>query len=250
MKKAVQLNPYYWVNQDALGNAYFRLGDYSRALEAFQQITALEPDIGVGYENVGNVYLQAGKYQEAIPYFEKALKIEPYFSTYSNLGTAYFYAKQFPRAVEMFEKAAALNPNETVTAVNLADAYRSAGQKDKASDTYQKAISLGYKELQTNPQDANAMSEIALSYANLGNNQQAETFIKRARAIDQNSVDYIYSEAEVYALLGKPADALKALQDALVKHYPAESAEQDVELDSLRSKPEFETLIKKYSTKK
>ena len=245
LQKAVQLNPYYWVNQDALGNAYFRLGDYSKALVAFQQITVLEPDIGVGYENIGNVYLQQGRYQEAIPYLQKALKIEPYFTTYSNLGTAYFDAKQFPQAVEMFEKAAALTPNETITAVNLADAYRSAGQKDKASDTYQKAISLGYKELQTNPQDANVMSEIALSYANLGNSQQAEIFIKRARAIDKNSVDYIYSEAEVYALLGRTANALKALQDALEKHYPAESAEQDVELDSLRANPEFAALIKK-----
>lgn len=250
LKKAVQLNPYYWVNQDALGNAYFRLGDYSKALVAFQQITVLEPDIGVGYENVGNVYLQQGRYQEAIPYLQKALKIEPYFTTYSNLGTAHFYAKQFPQAVEMFEKAAALTPNETVTAVNLADAYRSAGQKDKAGEQYQKAISLGYKELQTNPQDANVMSELALSYANLGNSQQAETFIKRARAIDKNSVDYIYSEAEVFALLGRTDDALKALKDALEKHYPAESAEQDVELDSLRENPEFAALIKEYIGKK
>jgi eukaryotic-like serine/threonine-protein kinase len=250
LQKAVQLNPYYWVNQDALGNAYFQLGDYAKALAAFQQITSLEPDIGVGYENIGNVYLQQGKYQEAIPYLQKALKIEAYFTTYSNLGTAYFAAKQFPQAVEMFEKAAALSPNETITAVNLADAYRSADQKDKASGQYQKAISLGYKELQTNPQDANVMSELALSYANLGNSQQAETFIKRARAIDKNSVDYIYSEAEVYALLGRTADALKVLQDALEKHYPAESAEQDVELDSLRANPEFAALIKRFSTKK
>ena len=106
----------------------------------------------------GYVNLQQGKYQESIPYFQKALQIEPYFTTYSNLGTAYFNLKQYPQAVEMFEKTAALNPNDTMTAVDLADAYRSAGQKDKAHDTYQRAISLGYKELQTNPQDASVMS--------------------------------------------------------------------------------------------
>ena len=250
LQKAVQLNPYYWGNQNSLGNAYFQLEDYPKALTAYQRITELEPDIDAGYENVGNVYLQQGRYQESIPYFQKALQIEPYFTTYSNLGTAYFNLKQFPQAVEMFEKAAALNPNETTTTVNLADAYRSAGQKDKARDSYQRAISLGYKELQTNPQDANAMIEIALSYANLGDGQQAETFIKRARAIDKNNVEYIYIQAEIYALLGKNAEALKALQDSLEKHYPAESAEQDVELDNLRANPEFAALIKKYAAKK
>jgi len=250
LQKAVQLNPYYWVNQDALGKAYFQLGDYPKALASFQQITVLEPDTDVGYENVGNVYLQQGKYQESIPYFQKALQIEPYFSTYSNLGFAYFGLKQFPQAVEMFEKASALAPNETTTTVNLADAYRSAGQKDKAHDTYQHAISLGYKELQTNPQDANVMTQIALAFANIGDAAQAEIFITRARAIDKNSVDYIYSQAEINALLGKTTEALKALQESLEKHYPAEAAEQDVELDSLRSNPQFTALIKKYAAKK
>jgi adenylate cyclase len=250
LQKAVQLNPYYWVNQDALGNAYFQLGDYGKALTAFQQITVLEPDIDVGYENVGVVNLLQGKYQESIPYFQKALQIEPYFTTYSNLGTAYFNLKEFPQAVEMFEKTAALNPNDTMTAVNLADAYRSAGQKDKARDTYQRAISLGYKELQTNPQDASVMSEMALAYANLGEGQQAETFIKRARAVDKENVEYSYNQAEIYALLDKPAEALKALQESLEKHYPAESAQQDVEFDSLRGNPEFAALIKKYAAKK
>jgi eukaryotic-like serine/threonine-protein kinase len=249
LQKAIQLNPYYWVNQDSLGNAYFQLGDYPKALAAFQQITVLEPDIDAGYENVGIVYMQQGKNQESIPYFQKALKIEPYFTTYSNLGTAYFGLKQFPQAVEMFEKALALAPNETTVAVNLADARRSAGQKDKARDAYQHAIALGFKELQTNPQDASAMTQIALAYANLGD-KQAETFITRARAIDKNSVDYIYSQAEVDALLGKTSEALRSLQDALEKHYPAESAEQDEELDNLRTSPEFAALIKKYTTKK
>jgi len=249
LQKAIQLNPYYYVNQNALGSAYFQLGDYPKALTAYQRVTELQPDIDEGYENVGNVYLQQGKYQESIPYFQKALQIEPYFTTYSNLGTSYFFLKQYSNAVGMFEKALALSPNETITALNLGDAYRSAGQKDKARDTYQRAISLGYKELQTNPQNSDVMGAIALAYANLGDSQKAETFIMRARTIDKNNVEYIYIHAEIYALSGKTAEALKALQDSLEKHYPAESAEQDVELDSLRANPEFTALIKKYAAK-
>jgi len=249
-EKAVQLNSYYWANQNSLGGAYFQLGEYTKALIAYKRVTELEPDVEVGFENVGNVYLQQGKYQESIPYFQKAIQIEPYFTTYSNLGTAYFGLKQYPQAVEMFEKAAALTPNESATAVNLADAYQAAGQKDKARDTYQRAISLGYKELQTNPQDGDVMREMALSYANTGDGQQAETFIGRARAIDKNNVEYIYNQAEIYAILGKPAEALKALQESLERHYPAESAEEDLELDSLRANPQFAALMKKYAAKK
>lgn len=249
-KKAVQLNQYYWVNQNGLGKGYAHQGDYQKALQAYQQVATLDPDIEAGYENVGNIYLQQGKYQESIPYFQKALQIEPYFSTYSNLGTSYFFLKQYSNAVEMFEKAVTLNPNDTQMMVNLADAYRGAAQQDKARTTYQRAISVGFRELQTNPEDAEVMSEIALSYAKIGNVLEAQKFIRQARGIDKNNVIYIYYQAEIDALLGRSAEALKVLREALEKHYPAEYAAGDEDLSSLNGSPEFTSLIKQYSQKK
>lgn len=249
-QKAIQLNPYFWGNQNSLGDAYMGLGDYPRALEAFQQVTALEPEIDAGYENVGVVYVQQNKCQESIPYLQKALQIEPYFSTYSNLGTAYFCLKQYTNSVEMFEKAVQLNPNDTQTMVNLADAYRWAGQKDKARTIYEQSISLGYKELQTNPQDSGVMMQVALSYAKIGNAQEADRYIRRARAIDKRNVNYMYAEAEIDALLGRVPEALKALKEALDNHYPAESAASDPELANLQSSPGFTGMLKEHSAKK
>jgi serine/threonine-protein kinase len=249
-QKAVELNPYFWVNQNSLGNAYFQLGDYPRALQTFQQITVLEPDMSAGYENVGNVYLQAGEYEKCIPFFQKALQIQPYSTTYSNLGTAYFFLKQYSNSAAMFEKAVALNPNDTTMTVNLADAYRGSGQPDKARAAYQQAISLGYKELATNPRDTRVMAEIALAYAKTGNAQEAMSLIRRVRTMDKGNVNYIYEEAEINALLGRSNEALRALREAFAKHYPAEYAAGDADLESLHGQPEYSTLIKKYSAKK
>jgi eukaryotic-like serine/threonine-protein kinase len=249
-QKAVVLNPYYWVNQNALGRAYAHLADYSKALEAFQQVAVLEPDIDAGFENVGNMYLQQGKYQESIPYFRKALDIEPYFTTYSNLGTSYFFLKQYANAVQMFEKAVALSPKDADVIVNLADAYAGAGQQDKARATYQQAVTAGFKELETNPQDARVMTDIALSYAKTGNATQALKFIRQARAIDKTNVDYIYTEAEVHAILGQVPEALKSLRDAFEKRYPAEYAAGDDDLKNLNGNAEFAKLIKEYSGKR
>jgi serine/threonine-protein kinase len=249
-QKAVDLNSYFWVNQNALGDAYFRSGDYTKALQSFQQVTVLAPDVETGYDNIGGVYAQQGKYKEAVPYFEKALQIEPFYSTYSNLGTAYFFLKQYAQAAAMFEKAVELNPNDTSMTVNLADSYRLAGQNDKAHATYQQAVSLGYKELQTNPQNSDVMAQVALCYANLGDAQQADTYIKKARAIDKSSLDYVYDQVQIYALLGKNKEALEALREALEKKYPVDAVIADPNLDALHSSPEFNDLIKKYSAKK
>jgi eukaryotic-like serine/threonine-protein kinase len=249
-QKAIQLNPYYWDNQNELGRAYYQLGNYPKALEAFQQVSVLEPDIDLGYENVGNIYLQEGKYQDCIPYFQKALQIHPFWSTYSNLGTAYFFLKQYPNSVDMFEKAVALNPNNTLTTVNLADGYRAAGQSDKARTTYQEAITLGFQELQTNPQNAEVIDEIALSYAKIGNAHDADTFIRRARSLDKNNVGYMYDQAKISAILGRTDEALKELQEALDKHFPAQFAAGDSELENIQSAPGFRALIGRYSSTK
>jgi tetratricopeptide (TPR) repeat protein len=250
LQKAIALNPYFWVNQDSLGNAYVQLGDYPKALQAFTQITVLEPNIDTGYENVGLVYAQQGKYEEAIPYLRKALQIEPTFTTYSNLGSTFFFLKQYSNSADMFEKAVALNPNNSVTMANLADSYRAGGQQDKARAAYQQAISLGYKELETNPRNTSVMAEIALADAKLGNAQEAQSLIKRVRTMDKNNVNFIYEESVIDALLGRGSDALKVLQEALQKHYPAEFVGGDPDLQSLQSNPEFTNLIKKYSEKK
>ena len=218
-------------------------------MQAFRQVTVLEPDVNNGFENAGSVLVQEGKYGEAIPYLQKALQIEADYASYSNLGVAYTFTKQYTEASQVLEKALALNQNDTLTAVNLADVYRGSGQTEKAKAEYQQAISLGFRELQTNPKDADVMALIALSYAKTGNAQQAETFIQRARAEHKDDVDILYKEACVNALIGKPSRALELLQNALEKHYSAEYASADLDLESLHNNPEFDKLIKEYSKK-
>jgi eukaryotic-like serine/threonine-protein kinase len=249
-QKAIELNPYFWVNQNELGNGYLRQQDYPKALEAFKQVTVLEPDIGTGYDNTGNAYLLQGQYKECIPYFQKALQVEPYSATYSNLGTAYFFLKQYADAAAMFEKARDLTPNDTQIMVNLADAYRWSQQQDKATATYQQAISLGFKELATNPQDAEVMAQIALSYAKTGDIKQASDFIHRARAIDKENVEYVYDEAMINSIGNRNAEAFKALEDAFQKNYPADYAAGDPDLGNIQKDPRFNSMIQKYSKKK
>ena len=248
-QKAVQLNPYYWVNENSLGDAYFQTGDYDKALAAFKQVTTLEPDVNAGYVNSGTVLVQQGKYAEAVPLLQRALQIEPDATAYTNIGTAYFFLRRFAEAAQAFEKAVAINANDTQLVVNLGDAYRALGQKDKAQAAYQQAISVGYKQLQVNPQDAEVMAEIALSYANVGNVKDAEALIGRARALDKKDVNIAYTEVQIAALTGKSSQAVALLADALENHYSADYAANDPDLDSLHNNPEFVTLMKKYSKK-
>jgi tetratricopeptide (TPR) repeat protein len=242
-EKAVEINPYYWVNYNSIGSAYSELGQYEDALVAFRKMIELEPDNSFGYLNVGVVYFQQGKYEQCIPFFQKSLQVQPHSLAYTNLGTAFFFLKRYAESVPMFEKAAEMNQNDPMLVGNLADAYRWSGQLDRANTTYEKAISLAFKQLQVNPRDANMMDQLSLYYAKKGDAVHAGDFIRRARAINSTDVGMIYDEAVVYTLTGRPAEALKSLQEALKKGYSVQEAQNDPELASLQGRPEFAKLV-------
>jgi eukaryotic-like serine/threonine-protein kinase len=242
-QKAIEINPYYWLNFSVLGAAYFKMGNFDEALKAYRKIIELEPSNVFGPLNVGAVLFSQGKYEECIPAFQKALEIQPSWEIYSNLGTAYFYLKRPAESVAAFERALQLNPNQEVAVGNLADAYRLAGQKEKASATYDKAIALAFKELEVNPRNADSMASLALYYAKKGTTNRALDFIRRARAIDENNVEYIYSEAIVRTLAGQPREALKSLRVAFEKGYAVSYALGNPEFDTLENLPEFKELV-------
>jgi len=248
-QKAISINPYYWMNLNSLGVAYTNFGDYDKALQSFQQVIQLEPDNAAGYDNMGSVYFREGKFNECIPAFQKALQLQPYAATYSNLATAYFFLKRYPEAVQQFEKAVEMNPDDETMMGNLADAYRWSNQKEKATATYEKAIGLTYKELQVNPRNAAALANLALYYGKKGDTVQAAQFVKRARAIDEANVYYIYVSALVDTLSNRPADAVANLRTAFQKGYAVEDVKTDPEFASLGSRSDFQQLLKEFETK-
>jgi tetratricopeptide (TPR) repeat protein len=249
LKKAADLNPYYWVNLTALGTAYFMSGDYEKALKQYQAVTLLEPDNAAGYDNVGSVYSRMGKYEESITAYQKALQIQPYAATYSNLATAFFYLKRYPEAVQTFEKAVQMNPGDETYTGNLADAYRWAGQKDKANAAYDKAISLAYKQLQVNPRDATIMGHLALYYGKKGDTIQAKEFIKRARGIDPSDVYSLYISAVVDTIANEPKPAIATLRTALQKGFSVGDVESEPEFAPLRLSPDYQAMIKQFAPK-
>jgi eukaryotic-like serine/threonine-protein kinase len=249
LEKAVQLNPYYWYNQSGLGNAYFRFGEMDKAVKAFQQIVQLEPDNPVGYSDLGTAYFTMGKYDEGIAAFQKSLQIKPTADIYTNLGTGFFYLKRYSEALPMFEKAVAMNPEDETTMGNLADGYRIAGNAAKAQETYDKAVGLAYKELRVNPRDADVDGRMALYYAKKGDTQQADVFVKRARAINPADASLIYTSAVVKTLGNQPAEAVKELGLALQKGYPFKDAAAEPEFAPLQSRPDYQALMKKFASK-
>jgi serine/threonine protein kinase/tetratricopeptide (TPR) repeat protein/TolB-like protein len=249
-QSAVNANPYYWSNHNTLGGAYFQFGENDKALREYQKVSELAPDNPIGYQNTGAVYFRLGKWDDSITAFQKSLNIQPDATIYANIGTAYFFLKRYDDSVKMFEKAVELSPKDEQLVGNLADAYRAAGRKDQATATYDKAIQLAFQQLQVNPKLASVTGDLALYYAKKGDVAHALQYARQARALDHEDLQLLYYQAEIFALANQQKEALTTLRQAFRKGYSPEEAQNDPELASLKSLPEFTKLVAEYSGKK
>ena len=246
---AIDANPYYWSNYNMLGIAYSKFGDNALASQAFQRVTELDPKNPNGWINLGALALHEGDWNLAIPAFRKALELKPSVESYSNLGTSYFFLGQYEEARVNFEKAAEMSPKDGELVGFLADSYRRLGQVPKARATYEQAISLAYQSLQTNPRDAKSLAALGLYYAKEGDTTKGSEFIRRARGIDPEAVDFLYDEAAINTLANRTPEALRSLEQALTKGYSPKAVLSDPELTPLRQQPQFQTMMQKFQPK-
>ncbi|WP_135210916.1 tetratricopeptide repeat protein [Vitreimonas flagellata] len=77
IQRAVELRPLSGAIIDSLGWAYFRMGDYSRALDLLERAVELEPSDPTLNDHLGDVYWRMGRRIEARFQWERALGFEP-----------------------------------------------------------------------------------------------------------------------------------------------------------------------------
>jgi serine/threonine protein kinase/tetratricopeptide (TPR) repeat protein len=229
-KKAVELNPYYWYNHKQLGVAYAQFGRYQEALKEFKEQTELNPHDASGFSNLGAIHYKLDQLKESIPEFKKALELHATYDVYSNLGTVYQRLGRSKDAIPMFEKAVAMNPNQAVAVRNLGEAYRAAGNSQKAAENLNTGIKLAYAELQVNPQNTQALLDLAICYAGTGNLQKGLEIMRRARSIDGDDAELAYRQAMLLALDHRLTEAEAALRDAFKRGYSRKEAEEEPDL--------------------
>ncbi|KAF6259400.1 hypothetical protein COO60DRAFT_1008225 [Scenedesmus sp. NREL 46B-D3] len=86
---ALRLNPLYPEAWFAQGYCYLRIGDNTKALQAFTKVTHLEPDNGEAWTNLAALWLQQRGWKEALQASEQAVKYKrDSWQTWDNYASA------------------------------------------------------------------------------------------------------------------------------------------------------------------
>lgn len=131
--------------QTLLANIYKKSGDHKKAIVYLRKALESNPNYETAWVNLGIIHRQLGQLDEAEKCYKNAERIapeDPYLMT--SLGALYFHRKEPQKGINYFKKSIELEPDLNTSYGNLAYAYLSLGQADKASHWLEEAKKRGY----------------------------------------------------------------------------------------------------------
>lgn len=243
LRRAIGLHPGNWFAYNTLGHFLYRSGRYREAAEQYRYVVSMDRANMVGWSNLGTALMLGGDFDEAEPAFQEALALEPTDQAYSNLGLLYYYVGQLDAAIEAHRQAVELAPNDRLTWANLGDALWFDGDSVESARAFATAEALARSALGVNPNDANALMDLAWISAMLGKHNDARRLIDSAVARAPDDPYVHYYDGLIWLKSGNAEAALDALEAASAKGYPLELLAAEPHLQELHENARFGAII-------
>ena len=242
--RAIDLDPDDLRSYYMLGAFLFKHGRYPEATSVYSRLAAHPDADASAYTGQGVAYYMSGDFEHAAAAYRQVIASAPTAITYSNIGTQYFYNGQFEDAAVMYEQALAMGPTNPVWWGNLGDTLQQMdGGRAAAQEAYQKAVELAGMLLQTNPEDADNLTNLAHYHARLGDDEQAMRYLTRAVTAAPHDFYAYYYATLVHLEAGRQQAALDAIRRSVELGYPTALLRADPQLEPLSSDVMFLDLI-------
>ncbi|HEY2389726.1 MAG TPA: protein kinase [Candidatus Angelobacter sp.] len=164
--RAIDQDRKLYSSYEDFGSFYFNLGRYPEAEEQFRKGIEIagRPD---AYANLGAVLLDDCKFVEAKKELERVPENKRTPQTLNNLGAVYAYIRKDDLAVDEYKEAIQQEGGNALYRLNIGDSWRRLGKLEDAMSAYREGLRLVEKQLELNPQHAQALAYRAYFRARL-----------------------------------------------------------------------------------
>jgi superkiller protein 3 len=132
--------PAAWNN---LGIAYNIVGDYAKAVDAYERAVDLFPEFADAYYNMGIVYDEWGRYDKAIGAYQKGLQCSPNSAKILyNFGLTHAHAQQFQEAESTFLRLTEMTPDDHRIWNTLGHILCDRGKYKEARMAFDRALAI------------------------------------------------------------------------------------------------------------
>jgi len=231
-----------WVKNAAyhiiMGQQALSINATEQALEHFQKVVNIYPDIEGLHLALGMLRLKREEYPQAVMHLEKAQQEEETFDTVANLGAAYIGTEEYEKAEKCLKRAHELRPESPLCYKNMAVLYRKMKRDNDAIYNFEKYIDL-------QPNDLDTMQTYALYLTKLGRWKEAAEFLTKLTQEVTDVAPIYFLLAQVQVQNGQQGKAIEALKRGIQLVDPglALAWMSRDEFNTVRSTGEFKTLI-------
>ncbi|MDX2098585.1 MAG: CHAT domain-containing tetratricopeptide repeat protein [Leptolyngbyaceae cyanobacterium bins.59] len=224
-----------------LGNVYFSLRNYPKAIKYYEQSLAIFRTIknrereGYALLNLGGIYRTLDNYPKAIEYYEQSLAIfrevkdrqgEVY--PLNDLARAYSSLGNYPKAIEYYEQQLAIyrelkdRRNEVWSLGRLGDTYRAFDNYPKAIEYYEQQLAIA-RELKDQIREGNALGNLGDTYYAFGNYPRAEQVLLAAISVYESMRENL-EDTEKVNLADRQRFPYNTLQQVFIAQKKIETA--------------------------
>ena len=217
-RRLVELAPALANTHSFLGYSLGVREKYGEAEKELRQALDIEPDHAYALPNLGHVLFAMGRASAAVPLFRRVVELDKIRKTDNTL---------------------------VWDSLGLALAQNGAGQPAEARNTLDELRSGLEQKVSRGTVEADQWIEVGAVEAVAGDFGKAEVYLKKIQKADLKDANTLMNLAELYALMGRPAQAMECLKKSL------ETGFSDYffpvllpEFQSIRKLPEFRALFK------
>ena len=239
-KQAIKIKPDYAYAYLNMGVSLKDKGDLDAAIESYKQAIKIKPDFADAYLNMGVSLKDKGDLDAAIESYKQAIKIKPdYEEAYSNMGIALKEKGDLAAAIESYKQAIKIKPDYADAYLNMGVSLKDKGDLDAAIESYKQAIKIkpDYAEAHSNlsfvhkymvgdklliqleslyaqkgltgDQKCHLCFALAKANEDIGEHNQAFTYLKEGNSIRKKLLDYnITQDEKLFSTLKKASKAL------------------------------------------
>ena len=274
LAKAEQLDPLFQTNTYNYGVELATRGRFAEAETIFKQLMLDFPDSTFPHQGLADLYYNQGNYVGAIREGKRASELSPdnqklafkLLGPLNQLGLTniiknltsdpmweaniLIFEEKYDELFKKMDFDVAANPDDYWVAFEAGWYQAMFGDKEKASQLIiANETLLSEADKYYMPMCSPAI-ELAWAYKALGNEAQSKSNLSECEKLlqeqKQAAITYFeldYLTARIYALQGKPQEAIQALSAAIDKGWREWWTKYDPLLTSLQNEAEFQTLL-------
>lgn len=232
---------------DSIGEAHDTLGvlswhfdwDWKAADREFNRAIALAPSYTCAHEDRAIFLAITGRRVEALAEIAKIDQLDYSFSATTTESETYYLLRDYPDLIKSSKRWLLLGPADWFQHQALGAAYEGTGKPQEAISEYQQAIAMSG--------DSKNAVGLAHAFRAMGKKTEAEKILRDLERKARTSSASPYTMATIYAGLNDNEKAFEFLEKAYSEKSLdlVASIKSDMLLDSLRSDPRFQDLLRR-----